>query len=164
MPDRGAPQTSAALSEAVGAVVEESARRLRDVDAREPAPRPLDAGWLAAALGSWGLVAGLLLLQPPVASGPPHQPWVPAPALAEASVRYGLWLAHHRIEAFRAGQNRLPVSLAEAGVVDTSLRMSSLTRDDYAVAGQQGKVVLLLTSGMAPDSFLGRSLARLRQP
>jgi hypothetical protein len=118
---------------------------------------------LAAALGSWLVVAWLLLVTPAVARGPEGQRWQPATAEREASLRYGLWLAHDRVEGFRRDHGRLPSFLAEAGVQDSSLTLVVEGERDYTIEGRDGPLRLGFSSAMAADSFLGSSLRQLRR-
>lgn len=145
----------------MGAVIKESARRVA-VDQAPPPPPSVPSGWLAAALGSWLVVAWLLLATPTVARGPEGQPWQPTTAQREASLRYGLWLAHDRVEGFRRDNGRLPSFLAEAGVPDTNLALVVEGERAYTIEGQDGPMRLRLGSAMAADSFLGSSLRQLR--
>lgn len=151
---------SPALADAMGEVLAESQRRV--VEAVVPAPARAPSAWVAAALGIWIVAAGLLLLRPAMVRGPVDQFWRPEPAVAEASLRYGVWLAHQRVAVFQRDKGRLPSFLAEAGVADSSLVLTVEGERRYTVEGRQGPLTLRLNSGMAADSFLGMSLVRLR--
>lgn len=152
---------SPTLAEAMGAVFAESARRVAVAQAPPVAPS-VPSGWLAAALGSWLVVAWLLLATPAIARGPEGRPWQPVAAQREASLRYGLWLARDRVEGFRRDHGRLPSFLAEAGVPDTSLTLVVEGERNYTLEGRDGPLLVSFGSTMAADSFLGSSLRMLR--
>jgi hypothetical protein len=152
---------SPALAEAMGAVLKESARRIAVEEAPPPAPT-VPSGWLAAALGTWLVVAWLLVATPAIARGPEDRPWQPTVAQREASLRYGLWLARDRVEGFRREHGRLPSFLAEAGVADPSVTLLVEGERQYTLEGRDGPMRLSLESTMAADSFLGSSLTLLR--
>ncbi|MDX2261911.1 MAG: hypothetical protein SFU84_09480 [Gemmatimonadales bacterium] len=166
-PSRAAPTVaepivpSPALAEAMGAVLKESARRIAVAEAPPPAPS-VPSGWLAAALGTWLVVAWLLLATPAIARGPMDRPWQAPVAEREASLRYGLWLARDRVDGFRRENGRLPSFLAEAGVLDTSLTLVVEGERNFTLEGRDGPMRLSLASAMAADSFLGSSLRLLR--
>jgi hypothetical protein len=151
---------SPALAEAMGAVLKESERRIA-VETVPPPRAAVPSGWLAAALGTWLIVAWLLLAPPALARGPEDHPWRPTVAEREASLRYGLWLAHDRVEGFRREHGRLPSFLAEAGVEDGTLTLVVEGERDYTLEGRDGPMELHLGSAMAADSFLGSSLTLL---
>ncbi len=148
----------------MGEVWAETQRRVVAVAAPPPPPARAPTAWVAAALFSWIITAGLLLFRPAFTRGPVDQPWRPEPAVAEASLRYGLWLARHRVADYRRDKGRLPSFLAEAGVADPSLVLEVGGERRYAVEGRQGPLILRLGSEMAADSFLGTSLVLLRAP
>lgn len=158
---------SPTLADAVNAVVAQSQRRA-SIEAVSSGPalgvrRPVPSQWLAAALGGWLVVALLWLVQPAIARGPTDHPWAPAPGVAEPSLRYGLWLAHARVEGFLKAHGRLPSFLEETGLADSSLTLTATGERSYVLEGRQGELRLTLTSGMAADSFLGSSLEALRR-
>lgn len=163
----GAIAPSSTLSDALGEVVAQSRRRA----AAESTPgstvlasrRPVPTRWLLAALGGWLVVGWLLLAPPAIARGPADHAWAPAPALAEASLRYGLWLARARVDALVRAEGRVPARLADVGVVDTSLTLVVTGQRAYRLEGRQGPLRLSLTSTMAADSFLGSGLEQLRR-
>lgn len=158
---------SSTLSDALGEVVAQSRRRA----AAESMPaglvlasrRPVPTPWLLAALGGWLVVGWLLLAPPAIARGPDDRAWAPAPALAEASLRYGLWLARARVDARLRTEGRVPPRLADVGVVDTSLTLVVTGQRTYRIEGRQGPLRLALASTMAADSFLGSGLEQLRR-
>ena len=152
---------SPALAEAMGAVLKESARRIAVAEAPPPPPS-VPSGWLAAALGTWLVVAWLWLATPAIARGPMDRPWQATVTEREASLRYGLWLARDRVDGFRRQNGRLPSFLAEAGVADTSLSLVVEGERNYILEGRDGPMRLRLGSAMAADSFLGSSLRLLR--
>lgn len=152
---------SPALAHAMGAVLKESARRVA-IEEAPPPPPVVPSAWLAAALSSWLMVVWLLLATPAVARGPEDRPWQAATAQREASLRYGLWLAHDRVEGFRRDHGRLPSFLAEAGVQDSGLTLVVQGERAYTIEGRDGPMRLSLGSTMAADSFLGSSLRLLR--
>jgi|CXWL01.1.fsa_nt_gi hypothetical protein len=158
---------SSTLSDALEAVVAQSQHRA-SIEAvagsgGRPLRQPVPSGWLAAALGGWGVVALLQVTQPAAVRGPEDRPWTPAPSLADASLRYGLWLADARVEAFLEANGRLPSFLEETGLADSSLTLTATGERTYRLEGRQGTLRLELSSGMAADSFLGASLETLRR-
>lgn len=153
---------STTLADAMGEVWAETERRVVAAEAPPPPPAGAPTAWVAAALGGWIVAAGLLLFRPAFTRGPVDQPWQPEPAVAEASLRYGIWLAQHRVADFQRDKGRLPSFLAEAGVADPSLILKAEGERRYTVEGRQGDLFLQLSSAMAADSFLGTSLVSLR--
>lgn len=104
----------------------------------------------------------LLLSPPPLLRGPEPAPFRPDEGTAEASLRYGMWLAQHRVERFHDRTGRLPSFLREAGPTDPAITMDVTGERNYRLLGREGTLELVLTDRMAADSFLGSSLERLR--
>lgn len=153
------------LSEAHRAVLDREERRLAErqqAGRQAPTVRPIpNPGWLAAALLSWVLVALALLFPPALLRSPAAVPFAPAAASAEASLRYGLWLARHRVDDFAARAGRLPSFLGETGTDDGSITLTVTGERSYELQGRAGALQLTLTGRMAADSFVGGSRARL---
>jgi hypothetical protein len=150
------------LADAHAAVLAREAERKRVL--RElPPPKPrAQRGWVAMASAAWLLVALALISPPAFLSGPTARPSQPEPALVEPSLRYGVWLAQHRVASFARREGRLPSFLAEAGIQDSSLALEVTGETTYRIRARAGDVVVEFASGMAIDSFLGQSVARLR--
>ena len=155
------------LADALSAVVTRAAeQQARDAVAQDPRVKPrqsVPSGWLSAALAGWLLVAFVLLAPPAIARGPADRPWQPPRDAAEASLRYGLWLARGRVDALVLAEGRVPPRLGDVGVVDTSLTLVVTGRRAFRIEGRQGALRLSLSSSMAADSFLGASLETLRR-
>lgn len=122
------------------------------------APPTAPSGWLAAALGSWLLVAALLVLQPAIVRPPVSRPFKTAVGKRDASLRYGVWLAHHRVQEFVATNQRLPSFLGEAGVNDSSVTMRVTGERSYVLEASEGSSGVRFTSEESPAAFLGESL------
>ena len=140
------PDLDPALEAARKAVVAREERRKEERrSGRDRRQRPLaEPMWRAAASASW-LVVFLILLTPPAfLRAPAPRPYRPPAEATEASLRFGLWLANHRIELFLAGQGRLPSFLGETGAGDPAITME-----------------LVLTDATAAEAFLGNSLTML---
>ncbi|MBL0177985.1 MAG: hypothetical protein IPP98_02520 [Gemmatimonadetes bacterium] len=155
------------LADALSAVVTRAAdQQARDAVIHDPRVKPrqsVPSGWLAAALGGWLLVAYFLLAPPAIARGPADRPWQPPPAAADASLRYGLWLARGRVDALLLAEGRVPPRLGDVGVMDTSLTLVVTGPRAFRIDGRQGALRRSLSSTMAADSFLGASLETLRK-
>jgi hypothetical protein len=153
------------LSEAHRAVLDREERRLaeRRQASRQARPvRPVpDPGWLAAASISWVLVVMALLFPPAFLRSPAPAPFAPEAVSAEASLRYGMWLARHRVDDFASRAGRLPSFLGETGTRDASITLTVTGEHSYELRGRDGAMELVLTGRMAADSFVGGSLARL---
>ncbi len=153
------------LSEAHRAVLDREERRSaeRRHASRQARPvRPVpDPGWLAAAAISWVLVVMALLFPPAFLRSPAPAPFAPEAVNAEASLRYGMWLARHRVDDFAARAGRLPSFLGETGTRDASITLTVTGERSYELRGRDGAMELALTGRMAADSFVGGSLARL---
>ncbi len=153
---------SPSLAAAQDQVIAEAGRRAAERVALPAAPRRASSPLLAGALSVWLVVAALLLIRPAIVQGPVDHPWSPKPENAEASLRYGLWLADGRVQEFLRSRGRMPSFLAEAGVADTSLALVVELRTQYRLEGRDGPLELELASSMAADSFLGASRDQLR--
>lgn len=151
---------STSLRGAFEEVVDVHARRA--LEPRGPVAAKPPTGWLIAAVTTWILLLFLLLFPPAFARTPQNQIFTPPTELREASLRYGLWLARQRVDAFVAREARVPISNAEAGISDRAIRLQPLGGRTYQLVGRDGSIALTLTSVMAADSFLGGSLTALR--
>lgn len=161
--DDPAPELDSALAAAHRAVLErEERRRARRRSGHDRRRAAIAPGWLATAAGSW-LVVFLVLLNPPAfLRGPAPEPFQPPAADAAASLRYGLWLADHRVRDFFRREGRLPSFLGEAGSRDAALTMEVTGERSYRLLGRLGELELVLTDAMSADSFLAGSLDSLR--
>jgi hypothetical protein len=153
------------LSEAHRAVLEREERRVEERrhagrQARPVRPIPNPA-WLAAASFSWVLVVMALLFPPAILRAPTPVPFAPGAANAEASLRYGMWLARHRVDDFAARAGRLPSFLGETGMRDASITLMVTGERSYELRGRDGTMALALTRRMSADSFVGESRAQL---
>ena len=150
------------LADAHAAVLAREAERKRVL--RElPPPKPrANPGWIAAASAAWLLVALALISPPAVLRGPQPRPFQPAPSLVEPSLRYGVWLAQHRVAAFARREGRLPSFLGEAGVVDSSIALEVTGETTYRLRALANDVSVEFASGMSADSFVGQSLQKLQ--
>lgn len=153
---------SPSLSEAQELVRAQAERRATERASPPVASPRVSSPLLASAVAAWIVVAGLLLLQPPIARGPADQPWAPPPQNIEASLRYGLWLAQGRVEHFLRTRGRMPSFLAEAGIDDLTLTLVVVRGTEYRLEGRAGELVLELSSEMSADSMLGASRAQLQ--
>jgi hypothetical protein len=152
------------LAEAHAAVLAREAAR-RQASAELPPPKPrADAAWLAAAMTAWLVVILVLLAPPAFLRGAQPRPFAPLASQMESSLRYGIWLARHRVAAFQASEGRLPSFLGEVGVMDTAIILEGTGESTYRLTSDQGDRALIYESSMSVDSFLGRSLELLRAP
>jgi hypothetical protein len=155
------------LAEAHRAVVDQMGHRLaeRRVGDRRATPSPaatIDPTKFTVAAATW-LAVFLVLVTPPGFLRPPAPaPYQPPAGLGESSLRYGLWLASHRVEEFLARDGRLPSSLGEAGVRDPALTVEVTGTNRYRLRGRLGTLALELGDDMSADSFMANSLERLR--
>lgn len=109
----------------------------------------------------WGVLGWLWITQPAAIFG--EKPLATrSPALAEASMRYALYLQRARIEDHRRSHGRLPATLSAMGQVENSVTYG-LNGAGYVLEGTANGSLLRLTSGMATDSFLGSSVTLLRR-
>ena len=129
--------------------------------ARFPAPSPRPVGWIIATVVSWAMLIILLFVPTAIARTPESRSFTAPPELRAASLRFGLWLARHRVEAFARTAARLPSHVGEAGVDDRTILLEPNGRHRYTLTARDGSVGLRLTSEMSVDSFLGGSLAEL---
>jgi hypothetical protein len=152
------PETS--LDDARTAVLAFEERRVRQRQA-PPVARPrAPIAWVAAASVAWLLVAVTLITRPAWSAGATPRPYV-APA-GDASLRYGVWLAAHRITEFERENGRLPSFLAEAGIADSALRYAVTGERAWGVTAREGVQWVMLLNTMSADSFLGDARQRLR--
>lgn len=150
------------LAEAHAAVLaREAARRQAAAELAPPKPRA-DTGWLAAAAIAWLVVMLVWLAPPRFLQGAQPRPFLPAPAQAEASLRYGIWLARHRVAAFTRAEGRLPSFLGEVDVIDPEITLEATGESSYRLVGRLGDRALRYESAMSVDSFLGESMRVLR--
>lgn len=160
-----APDIDPALAAAHRAILEREERRRADRRSgldRRRAPAAVDQTWLAAAALGWLVVFFALLTPPAFLRGPAPVPYRPPDGTVEASLRYGLWLADHRVGDFLAREGRLPSFLAESGTSDPAITLDVTGERSYRLVGRAGELELVLTDRMAADSFLGTSLTALR--
>ena len=129
--------------------------------ARFPGPSPRPVGWIIATMVSWAMLIMLLLVPPAIARTPEDRTFTAPSELRAASLRFGLWLARHRVDAFVRTAARLPSHVGEAGVDDRTILLEPNGRHRYTLTARDGSVRLRLTSEMSVDSFLGGSLAAL---
>ena len=141
-------------------VVEDQASRTQLADAAVLPAKPM--GWMLAAAVSWSALLVLLLFAPRVARMPEDRPFSAPADLRPASLRFGLWLARHQVDAFKRTNARLPTYGGEAAIEDRTILLEVNSRDRYTLIARDGPVVLRLTSEMSADSFLGQSLTELR--
>lgn len=118
-------------------------------------------GWIIATVASWATLIMLLLVPPAIARTPESRTFTAPPELRAASLRFGLWLARHRVDAFTRTAARLPSHVGEAGIDDRTVILEPNGRRRYTLIARDGSVGLRLTSEMSVDSFLGGSLATL---
>ncbi len=160
------PELGALLADAQRAVLDREERRLaerRQGERRASEIRPaIDPVWLTMASISWLAVILALLSPPAFMQAPSPAPFAPAAGALEPSLRYGLWLARNRVDAFSKREGRLPSFLGETGMRDDALRMEVVGERSYRLVASLGERPLVLTDRMAADSFLGGSLDRLR--
>ena len=126
-----------------------------------PPPPPRPVPWMIGAAASWLLFLGVLLFPPGFARTPPDQSFVAPRDLRAASLRFGLWLARHRADAFTRGAARPPAYAGEAGVDDLAITIENNGERRYTLVARDSGIVLKLSSEMAVDSFLGESLTTL---
>jgi hypothetical protein len=141
-------------------VVDVQAKQETAAKPAPPPPRPI--GWMISAGGSWLLVVLFVLFPPPFAHAPASKSFSPPAELRSASLRFGLWLARQRVDAFSRTAARVPGYAGEAGVDDPTILIESTGNRRYTLNGRDGAVRLQLTSEMAADSFLGESITLLR--
>ena len=141
-------------------VVEDQATRNRPTDSSAPPAKPI--GWTIATVVSWSALLVLLLFPPGIARMPEDRPFTSPASLRAASLRFGLWLAHHQVDAFKHTNSRLPFYGGEAAIVDRTILLEANGRDRYRLIARDGSITLRLTSEMSADSFLGQSLTELR--
>lgn len=152
------------LADAHAAVLAREAERRRALLALPP-PRPrADAGWVAAASASWLVVALVIIAPPALFRGAEPRPFAPLPATLEASLRYGIWLAHHQVADFARREGRMPSFLGEAGMSDSAIVLVVTGERTYRLVAVANGNELRFESAMSVDSFLGASLTRLREP
>lgn len=160
-PDAPLPaiEMSAEMLGAFKVVVDDQASRRRSAEFPAPPPKPI--GWMIAAVVSWGSLIVMLLFQPAIARIPEDRTFVAPPELRAASLRFGLWLARHQVDAFKRSAARLPSYAGEAGIDDRAILLEANGRDRYSLIARDGLIALKLTSEMSVDSFVGESLAAL---
>lgn len=152
-------EMSAEMLGAFKVVVDDQATRRKSEEFPAPPAKPI--GWMIAAVVSWGSLIVLLLFQPAIARLPEDRAFVAPPELRAASLRFGLWLARHQVDAFKRSAARLPTHVGEAGVDDRNILLEANGRDRYTLIARDGPIALKLTSEMSVDSFVGESLAAL---
>ncbi len=138
--------------------------RAKATAAGAPAPvAPLSGRWVVAAGASWAALAWLLLFPPAFSRPEPSRTFVPPAELREASLRYGLWLADQRVQAFIQRNARVPSHLSEIGVADLQLAIEPTGDRSYELVARDSSMTVRLSSAMAADSFLGSALASLME-
>lgn len=141
---------------------------LAEVDARRQvtpaAKRRVDGTWLVIAGASWLVVLAIWLIQPALIRGPqsPDPETTMTRSHREASLRYGLWLAHGAVERFRARDGRLPQRLSEAGIDDPALSITVKSAYDYELTAREGALRVLLTPDTDMDAYGRDALRQLR--
>lgn len=113
-------------------------------------------------VGTWILLGWFWMARPEWAFGR-RPPPPPSAELAEARMRFALYLMKGRIDAYRSQRGRLPADLTDVGRVEAGVAMRP-TLQGYELVGQVGQTTLRLASTMNADSFLGRSLDLLQAP
>jgi hypothetical protein len=150
-------------SEMLGAfqgVIEDHASRSKSTDSSAPPAKPI--GWMIATAMCWSVLLALLLFPPAIARMPDDRPFTSPAGQREASLRFGLWLARHQVDAFVRSNARVPSYGGESVIEDRAIQLEANDRYRYALVAREGPVALRLTSEMSADSFLGRSLIELR--
>lgn len=141
---------------------------LAEVDARQrstpAAPRRVDGTWIVVAGVSWLVVLAIWLLRPALIRGPqsPDPETTMTVPHREASLRYGLWLAHGAVERFRARDGRVPQRLTEAGIDDPTLSITVLPNRGYELTAREGTLQVVLTNDMDVEAFGRDALRQLR--
>jgi len=162
-PTPNAPQPGVELSEemrgALEGVVDDHFNR--SGRAGSPAPLPQPIGWVIATVVAWAALAMLLIVPPAIGRPAKDRAFAAPPELRAASLRFGLWLARHRVDAFERTAARLPRHVGEAGVDDRTIILEPNGRRRYTLIARDGSVGLRLTSEMSADSFLGDNHAQL---
>jgi hypothetical protein len=163
MPSPGTPrppfEVSDAMRGAFKGVVEHHARL--NAPASSPAPSAAPIGWIIATAVSWATLIMLFLYPPAMVRTPENRTFAAPPALRVTSLRFGLWLARHRVDAFARTFARLPSHVGQAGTDDRTIILEPNGRHSYTLIARDGSVGLRLTSEMSVDSFLGKSLTEL---
>ena len=109
----------------------------------------------------WVLLGWLWITKPPAIFG--AKPLAErSPALAEASMRYALYLQRTQVEDHRRQSGRLPSTLAAMDHVESGVTYG-LIGGGYVLEGFANGSLLRLTNSMAADSFLGSSVNLLRR-
>jgi hypothetical protein len=133
--------TGQEAADAVAAVIKHAAER--DQAAREKAPPKQQPKWMLPVGLNLGVLAVYLLIAPPswVVVNP-----IATPPEAEVvdNTRNAMYLATAKIESFRAREDRLPMTLAEAGV-------GGADAIDYTARGES--YVLIAIVGESTLSF-----------
>ena len=140
-------------------VVEDHSTRGTPGRLHPPPAKPV--GWIITTAGCWATLILLLLFQPAIVRTPRNRTFVAPEELRTASLRFGLWLARQRLDAFMHSASRLPGHLGEAGIDDRTILLEPNGQNQYTLIGRDGSIALRLTSEMSTDSFLGNSLATL---
>ena len=120
-------------------------------------------GLILFIVAAWGFIGYVWVARPGFIFGG-QQAGILSPVEREARLRYGIYLQHGRVTAFRARSGRLPESLREAGPVEAGVEYERTTDDNFEVFGTADGTVLKLSDRMSADSFLGDALSRLLRP
>ncbi len=109
-----------------------------------------------------GLVGALLLILRPVWLVGPDSVPPEAPSIAAASLRLGLLRERQRVLDYYKSRGRLPATLADAGVTMPDLLYQVQGADGFLLTGQAGDSIITLHSADSMSTFLGSSLAAIR--
>lgn len=112
-------------------------------------------------LAAWAFIAWAWMARPAFLFGPGAPP-PPPPEVAEASLRFAMFLEYRRVKAFEVARGRLPTSLGETGPVEADVSYRRVP-GGFVISGARGPIALTLTSRMNADSFLGQSLEILQR-
>lgn len=130
---------------------------------RRAAPPHRQTPLILGVLAGWVVIGWIWLAQPAALFDPAPVPEA-SPATREARLRFGMYLQHQEIAAFARDSGRLPHALSELAIDPAEgIRWEVDAQGAWALVGTDGEVTLRLTEGMAADSFLGQSLAILRE-
>jgi hypothetical protein len=150
------------LADAHAAVLAREVERKRAHDELPPRKPRAEARWVAAASMAWLLVALTLISPPQFLRGAQPRPFELPAALAEPSMRYGVWLAQHRVAGFAKREGRLPSFLGEAGMHDSTITYAVTGESSYRLSVTLGDRTVQFVSGMSADSFVGTSIRQLQ--
>jgi hypothetical protein len=127
---------------------ERNAKRQRERQ-RHPA-----LAWAGFVLG-WALLGWIWVGRPAWVFGPDAPPQ-PTAEVAEARLRFALYLERGRVDGYRARHGRLPGVLSDAGPLEAGVEYLPVGAQ-FTLVGRSAGMELRLSSRMDSDSFLGRS-------